>query len=100
MSIEIQRYQEDWTLQEFLNANLAEEKRVYQTMLQNGILPGDEFLFPKNVDRIAFLKGKLAMVQQLFTLMEWYVGRKQIEAEESQYASERDEDETWEEIWD
>ena len=49
MSIEIQRYQEDWTLREFLNANLAEEKRIYQTMLQKGILPGDEFLFPKDI---------------------------------------------------
>ena len=100
MSIEIQRYQEDWSLQEFLTANLTEERKVYQTMLQKGILPGDEFLFPKDVDRVAFLKGKMAMLQDLFTLMAWYGERKRIEVEQSQYGSEPDEDETWEEVWD
>ena len=72
----------------------------YRNSTVSGRLDPSEPLFPKDVDRIAFLKGKMMMLQELLTLMEWYGERKRIEAEESQYASERDEDETWEEIWD
>jgi hypothetical protein len=59
-------------------------------------MPGDESLFPKGVDRIAFLKGKIATLQEQLTLIAWYAERKQFETEESQSDSKRDVDEVWE----
>ena len=96
MSREIQRYQEDWTLRQFLTENIADDMETYQRMLQDGISPGDESLFPKGVDRVAFLKGKIATLQEQLNLITWYEERKQAEAEESQSDFERDVDEVWE----